>query len=283
MVYFLALASAALYGAADFLGGLASRRASTIAIVLISQIAGLIPLAMLLFVLPAAPSRDDFIWGTIAGLAGSVGVALLYRALAVGTMSVVAPTTAVCAVMLPVFVEALRGERLPVLTQSGIALAIVAIVLVSQHDTRSSDRVSKGRRLPAGIGLALVSGVAIGLFFLALARTSPAAGLWPLLASRGLSGVIFGAVVFAVYRPLTLEPAVLKTAVACGVVDMLANALYLIASRGERLSIVVTLASLYPASTVILARIVVGERLSRRQAVGIACALLAVLMIVATS
>lgn len=283
MVYFLALASAALYGAADFLGGLASRRASTIAIVLISQIAGLIPLAMLLFVLPAAPSRDDFIWGTIAGLAGSAGVALLYRALAVGTMSVVAPTTAVCAVMLPVFVEALRGERLPVLTQSGIALAIVAIVLVSQHDTRSSDRVSEGRRLPAGIGLAFVSGVAIGLFFLALARTSPAAGLWPLLASRGLSGVIFGAVVFAVYRPLTVEPAVLKTAVACGVVDMLANALYLIASRGERLSIVVTLASLYPASTVILARIVVGERLSRRQAVGIACALLAVLMIVATS
>ena len=284
MVYFLALASAALYGAADFLGGLASRRASTIAIVLISQIAGLIPLAVLLFVLPSAPSHDDFIWGTIAGLAGSAGVALLYRALAVGTMSVVAPTTAVCAVMLPVFVEALRGERLPVLTQSGIALAILAIVLISQHDTPSSDRVARhGRGLPAGIGLAFVSGVAIGLFFLALARTSPAAGLWPLLASRGLSAVIFGAVLLAAYWPLKLQPAVLKTAIACGVVDMLANALYLIASRGERLSIVVTLASLYPASTVILARIVVGERLSSRQAVGIACALVAVVMIVATS
>ena len=283
MVYFLALASAALYGAADFLGGLASRRASTIAIVLISQIAGLVPLALLLFVLPAAPSRDDFIWGTIAGLAGSVGVALLYRALAVGTMSVVAPTTAVCAVMLPVFVEALRGERLPVLTQSGIALAIVAIVLISQHDTHSSQRASDGRLLPAGIGLAFVSGIAIGMFFLALARTSPAAGLWPLLASRGLSGLIFGAVVVAAYRPLKLQPGVLKTAIACGVVDMLANALYLLASRGERLSIVVTLASLYPASTVILARIVVGERLSTRQAVGIACALVAVAMIVATS
>ena len=286
MVYFLALASAALYGAADFLGGLASRRASTIAIVLISQIAGLIPLAVLLFVLPSAPSRDDFIWGPMAGLAGSAGVALLYRALAVGTMSVVAPTTAVCAVMLPVFVEALRGERLPVLTQSGIALAILAIVLISQHETHSSDRVSSrghGRGLPAGIGLAFVSGVAIGLFFLALARTSPEAGLWPLLASRGLSAVIFGAVLVAAYWPLTLQPPVLKTASACGVVDMLANALYLIASRGERLSIVVTLASLYPASTVILARIVVGERLTRRQAVGIACALVAVVMIVGTS
>jgi drug/metabolite transporter (DMT)-like permease len=283
VVYFLALASAALYGAADFLGGLASRRASTIAIVLISQIAGLIPLALLLAILPASPSRGDFVWGAIAGLAGSVGVALLYRALAVGTMSVVAPTTAVCAVMLPVLVEALRGERLPVLTQGGIGLAIVAIVLVSQHDSGSSDRVPDRRKLPAGIGLAFASGVAIGMFFLALARTSPAAGLWPLFASRGLSGVIFGSIVLTAYWPLKLPPAVWKTAVACGVVDMLANALYLIASRSERLSIVVTLASLYPASTVILARIVVGERLSTRQAVGIACALVAVVMIVATS
>ena len=101
MAYFLALASAALYGAADFLGGLASRRASTIAIVLVSQAAGLVPLTLLLFVLPGAPSGQDFVWGAIAGLAGSVGVALLYRALAIGTMSIVAPTTAVCAVMLP--------------------------------------------------------------------------------------------------------------------------------------------------------------------------------------
>jgi len=127
--YLLALTSAALYGAADFLGGLASRRASTIAIVLVSQAAGLLPLALLLLVLPGTPSRGDFIWGTVAGLAGSVGVALLYRALAIGTMSIVAPTTAVCAVMLPVLVEAVRGERLAPLTQGGIALAIVAIVL----------------------------------------------------------------------------------------------------------------------------------------------------------
>ncbi|HET9403638.1 MAG TPA: hypothetical protein VFO57_03565, partial [Burkholderiales bacterium] len=169
MVYFLALASAALYGAADFLGGLASRRASTIAIVLISQAAGLLPLALLLAVLPAAPSRGDFVWGTMAGLAGSVGVALLYRALAIGTMSVVAPTTAVCAVMLPVVVEAVMGERLPLPTQGGIALAVVAIVLVSQHGpTPPGEQFTARRALPSGIGLAFVSGVAIGLFFLAL-------------------------------------------------------------------------------------------------------------------
>jgi len=282
VAYFLALASAALYGAADFLGGLASRQASTIAIVLVSQAAGLAPLALLLFVLPGTPSGQDFTWGAIAGLAGSAGVALLYRALAIGTMSIVAPTTAVCAVMLPVLVEGLRGERLPPVTQGGIALAIVAIVLVSQQDSPESPDPRSGRRIfSAGIGLALASGVAIGLFFLALAQTSAAAGLWPLLASRGLSMLVFGAI--AGSQGVRLDRHVLKIAVACGVLDMLANALYLLASRGGPLSIVVTLASLYPASTVVLARVVQGERLSRRQGIGVACALAAVALIVSSS
>jgi drug/metabolite transporter (DMT)-like permease len=282
--YFLALASAALYGAADFLGGLASRQASTIAIVLVSQAAGLVPLTLLLLVLPGTPSGQDFVWGAIAGLAGSVGVALLYRALAIGTMSIVAPTTAVCAVMVPVLVEALRGERLPPLTQGGIGLAVVAIVLVSQQDSPESDDPGSTRPgIPPGIGLAFMSGVAIGLFFLALARTSAAAGLWPLLASRGLSMFVFGAIAAAGSQRLRLDGKVLKIAVACGVVDMLANALYLLASRGGPLSVVVTLASLYPASTVVLARLVAGERLSRRQGVGVACALVAVVVIVSTS
>ena len=284
MAYFLALASAALYGAADFLGGLASRRASTIAIVLVSQAAGLVPLTLLLFVRPGEPSGQDFVWGAIAGLAGSVGVALLYRALAIGTMSIVAPTTAVCAVMVPVLVEAFRGERLPPLTQGGIGLAVVAIVLVSQQGSSESDDAGATRRvIPPGIGLAFVSGVAIGLFFLALARTSAAAGLWPLFASRGLSTLVFGAIAAAASQGLRLDRNVLKIAVACGVVDMLANALYLLASRGGPLSVVVTLASLYPASTVVLARIVAGERLSRRQGIGVACALAAVVVIVSTS
>jgi len=284
VAYFLALASAALYGAADFLGGLASRRASTIAIVLVSQAAGLIPLVLLLVVLPGAPSGQDFVWGAIAGLAGSVGVALLYRALAIGTMSIVAPTTAVCAVMVPVLVEAFRGERLPPLTQGGIGLAVVAIVLVSQQDSPASGDAGPARRMiPPGIGLALMSGVAIGLFFLALARTSAGAGLWPLFASRGLSMLVFGAMAAAGPQGLRLDGQVLKIAVACGVVDMLANALYLLASRGGPLSVVVTLASLYPASTVVLARVVAGERLSRRQGIGVACALAAVVVIVSTS
>jgi len=172
---------------------------------------------------------------------------------------------------------------LPPVTQGGIALAIVAIVLVSQQDSPESPDPRSGRRIfSAGIGLALASGVAIGLFFLALAQTSAAAGLWPLLASRGLSMLVFGAIA-AGSQGVRLDRHVLKIAVACGVLDMLANALYLLASRGGPLSIVVTLASLYPASTVVLARVVQGERLSRRQGIGVACALAAVALIVSSS
>ncbi|MBI4886856.1 MAG: DMT family transporter [Acidobacteria bacterium] len=280
MAYLLALSSAALYGAADFLGGLASRRASAIAIVIVSQAAGLLPLAPLLFLMPAAPTAQDFIWGMAAGVAGSAGVGLLYRALAIGTMSIVAPTTAVCAVLIPAAADVIAGQQLPPVTIVGMMVAIAAIVLVSQADAAGG----RGRRgLPPGIGLALLSGVAIGFFFLALARTSAAAGLWPLLASRGLSIALFTAVALATSRPIGMTRPVLRVAIACGMVDMLANALYLLASRGGPLSVVVTLASLYPASTVVLARLVMGERLSRRQNVGIACALVAVLFIVSST
>jgi drug/metabolite transporter (DMT)-like permease len=278
MVYLLALASAAFYGAADFIGGLTSRRASTIAIVVISQSAGLVALAMLLPILPGAlPRRADIVWGAAAGLSGGAGVALLYRALAIGTMSVVAPTTAVCAVVIPVIFEIATGERLATTTAIGIGLAIVAIVLVSQQ--RTPARRTRPS-FPPGIGLALVSGVAIGLFFLALARTSPAAGLWPLLVARIVSVGVFGIGAMSGGASLRMPREVLVIAGIGGVLDMLANALYLVASRHGSLSVVVTLSSLYPASTVILAWIVLGERLNAAQMAGIVCALIAVLLIV---
>ena len=157
MAYLLALGSAALYGAADFFGGLASRRTNTLAIVVASQGVGLVLLALMLPLLPqATPSAGDLIWSGAAGLAGGIGVTLLYRALAVGRMAVVAPTTAVCAVMIPVVTDILRGERLGPLTILGIALAVVAIVLVSRQGAAASEsgparfrRVSGSRSRPA--------------------------------------------------------------------------------------------------------------------------------------
>src|ERR1044072_2392265 len=139
MIELLALISAVLYGSADFCGGLTARRANTVATVFVSQLAGLILILLALPFLPAATvSTRDWIWGVVAGLSGGIGVALLYRALAIGTMAVVAPVTAVCAAMIPVFFGFAVGERLGPITIAGIVLAFVAIVLVSQP--RKTDR-----------------------------------------------------------------------------------------------------------------------------------------------
>lgn len=281
MVYLLALGSALFYGAADFTGGLTSRRAGALQVVVISQFSGMALLALLLPVLPqASPARADLLWGVAAGLTGGVGVALLYRALAIGTMAVVAPTTAVCAVAIPVVVAVVLGERPLPLAIAGIVLGIGSIILVSQQQ-RSKDFGSRNRRrLPPGVGSALASGVAIGFFFLSLARTTPDAGMWPLLVSRLVSVVLFSSIAFIRRSSFRMPAGVAALIVAAGVIDMLANALYLLAARQGPLSIVVTLSSLYPASTVLLARLILRERLSNLQVTGVVCALAAVALIV---
>lgn len=278
----LSLLSAALYGAADFVGGFASRQTGATGVVVISQFAGLCFLIVAIPVLPeASPSGGDLLWGAAAGLSGGTGVALLYKALAIGTMGVVAPTTAVCAVAIPVLSGFLLGERPGAFATAGIVLAIVAIVLVSRQATPAGDSSSRtATGLAPGLMLALLSGVAIGLFFLSLARTSGNAGMWPLVTARATSVSLFGLMVAIGRHTLRMPRRVLWMTVGGGVVDMLANVLYLAATRYGPLTIVVTLSSLYPASTVLLARMVLGERLSRVQHVGIVCALVAVVLIV---
>jgi drug/metabolite transporter (DMT)-like permease len=276
----LAVGSAALYGAADFLGGLSARHGQTMLVVVVSQFAGMVLVALALpFGGVPVPPLAEWVWGAIAGLAGGIGVALLYRALAVGVMSLVAPVTAVCAVIVPLAVAvAALGERPAGQAAVGMGIAVVAIVLVSRTEqTRTTGEHGNPRR---GLGLALASGVAIGLFFLALARTSSTAGLWPLFAARGASVLLFSSLVAVQGTSFKLSPSVLPIAIAGGIVDMLANWLYLLASRRGPLTIVVTLASLYPASTVLLARVVLHERLTRHQWVGVALALAAIVMIV---
>ncbi len=297
MAYLLALLSAAAYGAADFLGGLASKSAPTLAVVFISQASGLAALVLMLPLLPAsAATADDLWWGLAAGVTGSIGVALLYRALAVGTMAIVAPTTAVCAVIIPVLAGLVGGERPGPRVLAGIVIALVAIVLVSQANSASArstlrlgswalrvgsspGRAGGGATVPRGLGLALLSGVAIGLFFLTLAQTATTAGLWPLVVARATSLALFGPLVVR-RRQVSASRGVFAIAVAGGMLDMLANALYLIAVREGPLTAVVTLSSLYPASTVLLARVVLHERLRAVQMAGVAAALVAVVLIV---
>jgi drug/metabolite transporter (DMT)-like permease len=286
MVYLLAIGSAVFYGAADFTGGLTTRRAGAIPVVLLSQASGLVLLALILPLLPhAAPSRTDLLWGAVAGLTGGIGVALLYRALAIGTMAVVAPTTAVCAVAIPVVASVLLGERPVPLAIAGILLGIVSIVLVSRQTVARPERHESpsARRHPSGIGTALASGVAIGFFFLSLAQAEATAGMWPIVVARLVSVSLFGAVAIAGQHSIRMPATVAALVIVAGVVDMLANVLYLVAAWQGPLSIVVTLSSLYPASTVLLARVVLGERLNSWQITGVGCALAAIVLIVSGS
>jgi uncharacterized membrane protein len=280
----LAILSAATFGAADFLGGLAARRASTIAAVVVSQAAGLILLAVLLPLLPTADvTTVDMAWGAAAGLAGGVGVAWLYRALAIGTMSIVAPVTALLAVIVPVSAGLIFGERLTMMTSAGVGLAIAAIVLVSQVATEAGSRSAGPTDARAALRLAIMSGIAIGLFLVALERTRTEAGLWPLVAARAVSISLFVAIGRMRREPVLLHGRVATIAITGGVLDMLANVLYLVAVRSGQLSVVATLTSLYPASTAILARVVLAERMSTVQIVGVLAAVLATVLIVAGS
>jgi drug/metabolite transporter (DMT)-like permease len=291
MVPLLALAAAVFYGAADFIGGIATRRATTLAVVVLSQAAGLIVLALALPILPAAePSRADLGWGVAAGIAGGVGVALLYRALAIGVMAVVAPTTAVCAVTIPVVIAVATGERPAPLAAAGIALGVLSIVLVSQapphdphahvHTLEPTEPPPPSRSHRNGVGEALAAGVGVGLFFWLLAQTQAASGTWPLLASRCATVSLFTVAAIAGGHSLRMPMSVTTLAVLCGAIDMFANVLYVVAARQGPLSIAVTLSSLYPASTVLLARALVGERLGWLQVLGVTCAVVAVLLIV---
>ncbi len=280
MIYLLAIGSALLYGAADFTGGFTTRRVGTLPVVILSQASGLVLLALLMPVLPAAtPARSDLLWGAAAGLTGGIGVALLYHGLAIGRMAVVAPTTAVCAVTIPVIVAVLLGERPQPLALAGIALGIASIVLVSRQSPSGESSPGAARR-PSGVGIALASGIAIGFFFLALAQTRREGGMWPLLVARLVSVTFFIGLALAGRRRVGMAASSAALAAVGGVIDMLANALYMLAAQVGPLSTVVTLSSLYPASTVVLARVVLGEGLSPVQISGVGCALGAIVLIV---
>ncbi|HLJ74716.1 MAG TPA: DMT family transporter, partial [Thermoanaerobaculia bacterium] len=218
------------------------------------------------FLPPSSPTPIDFAWGAAAGVASGVGVAWLYRALSKGVMSVIAPVTAVCAVVVPLLVGVALGERPTLRAMLGVLLAIVAIVLVSQSGEKAA---------ATAVPLAIASGFAIGVFLVCLAQSGPPAGLWPLIAARVVSVALFSLLGFR--KP---GRASLPLIVGGGALDMIANILYVFAVRQGMLSIVATLTSLYPTSTIILARIVLRERLRAIQQLGVACAAGAIVLIV---
>lgn len=283
MAVLLGLAVAAVYGAADFLGGLATKRSPVAAVVVLSQLCGLPLLGALVLVAGGEPTGRAFALGGAAGVFGGIGLTCLYAGLASGRMSVVAPVTAVFAAIAPVAWGLARGERPAPLAFAGAALALVAVALISRTPDEASAPTTP-RRAPVLL-LALVAGAGFGGVFILLAETGDGVGFWPLVAGRTTSIALLGA--GALLAGQSLRPAretgarPAATIAGAGVLDMTANALYLLAARRGLLSLVAVLSSLYPASTVVLARAVLHERLSPTQLVGLVLAAGGVAMIAA--
>ncbi len=281
----LALLAAVVYGVADFCGGIATRRAPVLAVATSSQAVGLLALLLVAPLFSThLPGGGVLLWSAGAGVAGGVGVALLYYGLAIGRVSVVAPITAVCSIAIPVLVGIGLGERPKVAALVGIGLAIVAVAFISQGHAEPGIVPATGvrRRRPAvdrSVPVALASGVAIGFFLVCLARTGTGSGLWPLVAARMVSIAMLAGAALIARQGLKVPSEARPATLGSGVLDVLANALYLGAVREGPLGLVATLASLYPASTVLLARLVLHERLRPVQSVGLACAALAIALI----
>ncbi|MFI7448982.1 EamA family transporter [Nonomuraea sp. NPDC049714] len=269
----LATACAVVYGTADFFGGLATRRSRVLAVVALSQLAGLALILVLLPALPGLFSGGALAWGLGAGLSGAAGLVLFYRALARGVMSVVAPTTAVTSAALPVMYGLARGERPAPLALAGVVLALGSVLLVSQ------DRTTGGGGSKGSVVTALAAGAGFGGFFILLDIAPDGAGLWPLVGARVSSIMLVVGLALATRRALRPSAGSMPIILAAGVLDMVANVLYLLAKQQGLLSLVVVLVSLYPASTLLLARQVLGERLHAIQVTGVACALGAVALI----
>jgi drug/metabolite transporter (DMT)-like permease len=274
----LALGCAVVYGAADFLGGLASRKTSVFGVVAFSQIIGLAALLVLLPWLGGPVDAADLWWGAAAGLAGAAGLVVFFRTLARGVMSVIAPVTAVTAAAVPVLVGLLTGDRIGTWSAVGIALALAAVVLVSAEGGLRA--LSQAR--PASLLPALLAGSMFGIFFVLLDRTSDGSGLTPLVTARLASVALVVVIALVTRQPLGVTRAALPLVAASGVGDMTANALFLLATQQDgQLAITGVLASLYPVSTVVLAQLVLRERLVGAQVAGLGAAVAAVVLITA--
>ena len=268
----LSLLAAASWGGGDFAGGLATKRASVFRVVAVAHACGLVAtLAMAILSGEPFPPPATLAWGAFAGFVGVFGIAALYRALAIGRMGVVAPVAAVVTGFLPVVVG-IRTEGLPDRLQlCGFALALLSIWLVA----RPSEHIDSHR----GVGLAALAGIAFGLFLIAGKQAGHGGVFWPLVSARVVSTSLMVVLVAVMPRdPQPLRP-VLWPMILSGLLDSAGNALFIAATRHGRLDVAAVLSSLYPASTVVLARVLLKERIARLQAVGIACAIVSVALV----
>lgn len=264
MVVIYALLSAAAYGAADFLGGFSTRKNAASVTVAWSQFAGL------LTVLIAAPligaeslSASDILWGIAAGISGAVGVLILFHGLSTGVVSIVSPAAALAGAVFPVLFGLLIGERPPLLTWSGVALSLPAIILLSIEKGGRKDHIFRSLRI------GIIAGAMFGGFFILISRTSEASGLWPLAAARTATVPLFLLISLFRKSEIRLKAGTRRATLLSGSLDMAANVLYLLAARTGFLIVAVVLTALYPAPTVMLQKIFLHEKLTGLRIAGL--------------
>ncbi len=290
MVVLLGLAAAALYGTGDFLGGLATRGAQVLVVLLLAETAGVI-VALPAAVMSPGPARlAGLAWGISAGLVGGLGLIIFYTGLAAGPMSVVAPLSGLVSTVLPVAVALAEGERPGAVVYAGALLCLAAIVLASSatdsNPAHGAGAVPRPRQPGAGraLGYGIASGALFGLFFLLIRNAGQSGELWPVAAARTgeLAVVLIAAAVLRrSVLPRGAGGRLLLTAASAGAIDVVANICYVAATRTGMLGLAVVLASLYPGVTVLLARVALGERLRWAQRAGLGLAAIGIILVAA--
>lgn len=280
MVVVFALAAAVLYGSADFLGGIASRHSRALSVLLISVPAGAVVMLVPALLSGAPPAAPGIAWAVAGGAVGGGGLIAFYAGLAVGPISVVAPVSALVATVLPVGVALASGERPGAAVYAGAALCIAAIVAVSMEGGTAHQRWPG--RVTGGLGYAVVAGAAFGVFFLLLRNAGESSTFWAVAVSRvgGTAVVVTAAVLLGAPSVWSIaDRRILAAAVLAGGLDAAANLCYVLATRAGLFGMAVVLTSLYPGITVLLARVILGERMQAVQRAGLVLAAAGVLLV----
>jgi drug/metabolite transporter (DMT)-like permease len=284
MVILLGLGAALLYGSGDFLAGMAARRTHVLTVLLLVETAGVIVALAAAAMSPGPVRLAGLAWGVSAGLVGGLGLIIFYTGLATGPMSVVAPVSGLVSTVLPVGVALAEGERPGAGVYAGALLCLVAIVLASSAGDTSAARRPSRRGSGRAIAYGIASGASFGLFFLLIRNAGQSGELWPVAAGRIGELAVALAAAASARRRLRQRPAdrwLLLAAAGAGLIDVVANICYVAATRAGAFGLAVVLASLYPGVTVLLARVVLGERLRWVQRVGLGLAAIGILLIAA--
>lgn len=275
----IGLSTALVFGAADFMGGMASRRMNSILATAIAAVSGLVVLLLALPFLGGVWSTQAVLLGAASGVSGAVAIGLLYACLAIGPMSILSPLTALVSAIVPLSVGLAQGERLGTIGYLALGLALVAVVLVGFVPEKGAVRPSL-----RGVLMAIGSGIAIGAFLVIIDRTPEDSGIVPILMNRAVNATIMFSIVGALMiiaarrgrpSPTSGIRAGLFIAIGCGLIDAIANAGILLGVRIGDLSVIAVLTALYPAGTILLAAVVLKERIALLQYVGLVLAVVA--------